>query len=50
MPIVMVGLTVIALLSALTSFGNPPYWPWGLHAAIVLLAIVILLVLAKVSI
>lgn len=40
---VLVGLTLLALLSSLASVGNPPWWPWGLHAAVVLLAIVTLL-------
>ena len=40
-PYLLVGLTVIALVSALAS----GQWPWGLTAAVVLLCIVLLLML-----
>ena len=42
-------LVVLALLAALTSAGNPPWFPWGLHAAVVLVCVVLLLSLAGVK-
>lgn len=45
MPYLLVGLTVLAIVSALAS----GQWPWGVQAAIVLLALVVLLTLLGVK-
>ena len=45
MPYLLIGLTVLSILSALAS----SYWPWGLTAAVVLLALVVLLMLVGVK-
>jgi hypothetical protein len=45
MPYLLVGLTVLSIVSALASH----QWPWGLTAAVVLLALVMLLTLLGVK-
>ena len=45
MPWLLIGLTLLAALSALAS----GQWPWGQTAAIVILALVLLLLLAGVK-
>jgi hypothetical protein len=45
MPYLLIGLTVLAILSALAS----AHWPWSLTAAVVLLALAVLLMLLGVK-
>ncbi len=46
MPYLLIGLTVLSMISALAS----GQWPWGQTAAIVLLALVVLLMLLGVKV
>lgn len=45
MPYLLIGLTVLSIISALAS----GQWPWGTAAAVVLLAVAVLLMLLGVK-
>ncbi|HET9255390.1 MAG TPA: hypothetical protein VFO16_09340 [Pseudonocardiaceae bacterium] len=50
MPLLMLILVLVAMLAAVSSVGNPPWWPWGLQASVILLSIIVLLILVGVKV